>query len=173
MQTDWRGAHKRRGHRRDRSIRRRARRGILKTPDPFPCPHSIAKNCSTSLRRPSRVPLTHDRFSEPPQPKRCSPNHKPTTKATFARDGRKHRFFEFVFPRLGGRFDGIRLNESGGTTNKELFPGSPLRITSEPTKLNGSFCRQPTCRRFPEREQARCLSPDGIVWLSLGPSSWD
>ena len=42
-------APKRRGHRRDGRIRRRAGRGILKPPDPFPRPHSIAKNCSTSL----------------------------------------------------------------------------------------------------------------------------
>ena len=33
----------------------------------------------------------------------------PTTKATFTRDGKKHRFFEFVVPPLGGRFDGFRL----------------------------------------------------------------
>jgi hypothetical protein len=40
------------------------------------------------------------------------------TKATFARDGKKHRLLEFVVPPLGGRFDGFRLK--GGTTNKEL-----------------------------------------------------
>ena len=43
------------------------------------------------------------------EPKRSRNDAAPTIKATFARDGKKHRFFEFVVPPLGGRFDGFRL----------------------------------------------------------------
>jgi len=50
-------------------------------------------------------------------------NHAaPTTKATFARGGKKHRFFEFVVPPLGGKFDGFRLK--AGLRTRSCFPGA-------------------------------------------------
>ena len=43
------------------------------------------------------------------------------TKATFARDGKKHRLLECVVPPLGGRFDGFRLK--AGLLTRSSVPG--------------------------------------------------
>ena len=86
--------------------------GVVRVPDRA-APSGGKDRGESGGRKISGLEAGDRRRTETPQhgdQPRAGRNHAaPPPKATFARDGKKHRFFEFVVPPLGGRFDGFRL----------------------------------------------------------------